>query len=179
MSLASPLVRPVFRRAWMSAGHLLHKGGRPAIAIACAIFALHLTGCYNLVEASRSAVPVGASISVGVTDQGRLDLVESVGPGVERLTGEVVEQTDSSLVLVVRSVTLSDLPVPVRWQGEHVEIPNRAMRDVRERRFSQSRTWIAVSVVTVAAIAASLITIRGFGGDERPERPAPGPGDDV
>jgi hypothetical protein len=116
---------------------------------------------------------------VGISDRGRVALSEPVGPGVRRIDGQVLEHTDTSMVLAVTSVQFLDLNVPMRWDGERVEVSRDFITDLRERRLSRSRSVIAAALVTAVVLVISLIAIRGFGGDEPVERPPPGNGDPV
>lgn len=140
-------------------------------SVAIVLLLPYLTGCYQHVPVSHTALSPGADVSVRLTDQGRVALSESLGPGVLDLGGRVAARTDSSVVLSVHSVRYADLGVPVRWAGERVEIAYPLIGNTRERRLSRTRTAVMAALVVAGVVASSFIAIRGFGGDPPPERP--------
>ncbi len=146
-------------------------------AVAILLLVPHLTGCFQFVPVSRSDVPGGAEVSLGITDQGRVALAEPVGPGIRRLDGRVVENSDTSLVLAVTAVKFIDLDVTMYRDGERVEIAHQHISEIRERRLSQSRSWIAAGLAAAGVAALLLISIVGFGGEEVSDRPGNGEGE--
>lgn len=139
------------------------------------LLAPHLVGCYHHVPVANSATPIGTTISVGVTDRGRAGLSDLLGSGVQRISGRVVESTDSVLVLSVTSAEYFNQPLPARWAGERVELSRDFVSDIRERRLSRSRTWIIAGIVAALAVAASVIVIGGaFGGEPGDHNPGGG-----
>lgn len=149
---------------------------RARALVAIGLLVLQLTGCFSYVPVGYAAPDQGAELSVALTDQGRIDLAERIGPGVRRLGGDLLEHTDSSLILGVQSVEYMDLGVTARWQGERVEVGHRLISEVGERRLSRSRTGVLAGLIAVAAVAASYIVIEGSAGEPGPGRP-PEPGD--
>lgn len=142
--------------------------------IALILLIPQLTGCYHYVPVSSIVLADDAEVVVGVTDRGRVELAEPVGPGVQRLGGRVLMQTDSSLVLSVMSVQYLDLAQPVKWKGERVEVMRDLTSEIRERRLSRPRTWLMLGIVAVGGFLASRIAIEGFGGDPVSNRPGGG-----
>lgn len=135
---------------------------------------VQLAGCYSYVPVSSSAVPPGSRIAVAVTDRGRVGLSEPVGPGVRRIEGDFLAETDTSVMLSVSSVQFLDLGMPARWSGERLEISRGFISEIREWRLSRTRTWITLGLVAVGAIAASFVAIGGFGADDPSDRPPGG-----
>jgi hypothetical protein len=152
-----------------SSGPRSRAGGRFSRALRASVALLlllpQLTGCFHYVPASPAALPSGTEVSVGITDRGRVALTETVGPGVRRIGGNLVETTDTTLALAVSTVEYFDLAFPARWAGERVEIPRDLISDVQERRLSRSRTALMTAVIVVAAIGVTFLGITGFGGD--------------
>jgi hypothetical protein len=146
---------------------------RPVLAaVALVLLVPQLTGCFQYVQVAGPAVPVGAEVTLGVTDRGRIALTEPVGPGVRRLSGRVLESTDTTLVLGVKTVEFLDLGVPVQWAGQPVRIAREHVTEVRERQLSRSRTYLAIGLSVAAVAALSLIGINTVFGDEPgPPRP--------
>jgi hypothetical protein len=134
-------------------------------SVAVVLTMMQLAGCYRYVPVSQAATPVGADVWLGINDRGRVALTDAVGPGVRRMEGRVLENTDSSLVMAVSSVQHIDLGVPAKWMGERVEVGRDLVNELRERRFSATRTGIALGLVAAGAIAVSFIAIEGFGSD--------------
>jgi hypothetical protein len=130
-----------------------------------------LTGCFQSVPATTATVPTGAEVTVGITDRGRVALGESVGLGVRRMSGQVLESTDTTLVLAVNTVEYIDLGIPVRWPGTPVQISRDHVTEIQARQFSRTRTWLAVGLVAAAAVAATAIGLIASGGDPGPGRP--------
>jgi hypothetical protein len=160
--------RPLFRAAGHArAAETPRASGvrlrRAAVAVVLATG--QLAGCYHYVPVSQPAAAVGAAVSLGINDRGRVALTDAVGPGVRRMEGRVLENTDSSLVVSVVSVQHIDLGVPAKWAGERVEVGRDFVNELRERRFSTTRTGIALGLVAAGAVAVSFIAIEGFGSD--------------
>jgi hypothetical protein len=142
--------------------------------VALALLIPQLTGCYHYVPVSSMALADDAEVMVGITDHGRVELAQPVGPGVQHLGGRVAMRTDTSLVLSVNSVQYMDLAQPVRWRGERVEIRRDLTSEIRERKLSRPRTWLMIGLVTVGGFMASRIAIVGFGGEPADQRPGGG-----
>lgn len=145
--------------------------------LALVLLVPHLTGCYHYVTVSSTAITERDEVLLGVTDLGRVELAEPVGPGVQRLGGRLMERTDTSFVLSVLSVKYMDLPQPVRWRGERLEIRRDLTSEIQQRRLSRPRTWIMVGLVVAGGVLASRVAIDGIGGapvETRPKGREPG-----
>jgi len=139
---------------------------------ALTFLAIQVSGCFQHVPVSSSVIPSGTEVSVRLTERGRVALSESVGPGVRRIIGSVLESGDTSLVLAVQKVEHSDLDAPVPWAGERVEIPRELVSEVRERQLARGRSVVVAGLVGAGAVVVSLITIATFtGGEPGPSRP--------
>jgi hypothetical protein len=110
-------------------------------------------------------LPAGARVSMDLTDRGRMELTDRVGPGVRRLGGTIVATTDTSLLLSVSTVDFIDVPVPVHWNGERVLVARGLLSEVRERRLSRSRSWLAAGLLVLATVGVSTLALTGFGPD--------------
>jgi hypothetical protein len=145
-------------------------------SLAVSLVALQLAGCYTYVPIGTARPQPGSRVAVSITDRGRVALTEPVGPGARRLEGDLVEATDSSIVMAVSSVRYLDLGVPARWAGQRVALRPDHIGDFRERRLSRTRTWLALGLAAVGVVATAFIAVDGFGGDDVPDRPDPGTG---
>jgi hypothetical protein len=150
---------------------------RPLRAAAALVLLLpYLTGCYTYAQPIVTPVPVGSEVEVSVSEAGRTQLAELIGPGVRRVHGRVVETSDTSMVLSVSAVEHQGLGVPVSWAGQQVAISRDMTADVRVRTLSRSRSYIAAGLAVLGAALLSLIVIGGFGTDDGAgERPLPEP----
>lgn len=146
-------------------------------SVAILLLSLHISGCFHYVPVTQAALPSGKEILVGITDRGRVELSPVFGPGIRRVRGDVLESTDTSLVLAVTSVQYLDTDMPAPWDGSRIEIARDFIADIREQRLSRPRTLIMVGLVAVTAVAASMIALSGFGGDPGSDRPGNGGGD--
>lgn len=150
---------------------------RPLRAGAAAVLLLpYLAGCYQYVPLMGATPPVGSEVTVGITDRGRVALAPELGAGVRRLDGQVVENSDTSLVLSVSSVHYADVSGGWTWTGAPIAISRDHLAEVRERRLSQSRSVLMVGLALIGAALTSLIVISGAGGELPGDRP-PGGGD--
>jgi hypothetical protein len=130
------------------------------------------TGCYTY-SPIPPAAPPGTDVVVGLNDQGRLTLGQSVGPAAQQIEGRLRSRTDSGYVLAVSSVTYFNGGMN-KWSGEPLTINQALVNDVRERRFSSSRTLLVVAGAT-AALAAVIFhqTLFAKGGPEKQTNPPP------
>ena len=144
---------------------------RTRALIAIALLVPQLTACYQYVPVVTTQLPSGTRVSLGLTDPGRVALADAVGPGVQRIEGQLLNTTDTAVVVSVLAVQHVDLGVPVKWRGERVAISRNFVSDVREWRLSKSKSWLLAGFVVAGAIAASTIAIKGFGGDPGDDRP--------
>jgi hypothetical protein len=83
-----------------------------------------------------------------------------LGPGLERVEGQVVRATDSAYVLRVACVTNLQ-GVQTAWRGETVTVARAWVGNTYERRFSRSRTYLIAGVST--ALLTAFIASHGFG----------------
>ncbi|NJD11958.1 MAG: hypothetical protein FIB01_16450 [Gemmatimonadetes bacterium] len=123
-----------------------------------------LTGCYQYVPVVDPQPPVGARVTASLTDRGRMDLADQIGPGVHRLNGTVASSTDSALVRSLRTIEYIDVPVPVNWNGGQLSVSRGLLNDLRERRLSKSRSWLMAGVAVLAVAGMSTVALTGFGG---------------
>ena len=139
----------------------------------------HLSGCFQFVPVPSGSIRSGAEITLGFTERGQEALAQSAGPGAQRISGNVVSSTDTSLVISVKEVEHVDMSYPVRWAGEPLEISHDWVSGYRVRRLSRSRTALVTVLVAAGAVATSLITITASGGgDPGPDAPPGNPDPD-
>lgn len=140
----------------------------------------YVTGCYHYVPASNTRMALGADVEIAITDSGRVEVADRLGPGVQSLRGQVLQSTDSSLVVSVRWVEYIGNSFPVEWNGQWLELSNDLVTGVREKRFSRTRTLIMTGVVAAAATLVTTLGIGGIiGGGDVPNRPGDDPGNQM
>jgi hypothetical protein len=140
-----------------------------------AVGALHVcTACYTYTPVHTPPAP-GAQIALEVTDEGRVALNGTIGPGVVRLEGTLAGIEGGELLVDAQAVrqlrgSISDLG------GVRVRLPQRYVTRMDERRFSRRKTFIVAGGI-VAMVAAFFVT-KGFGGRGTPPEGTGGGGPD-
>jgi hypothetical protein len=131
------------------------------------------SGCYTYTSIPAAAPPPGTEVMVGLNDQGRLSLGQSVGPAAQNIEGTVKSNNDSAYVLAVSSVSYFNGGVN-KWSGEPLTINRTLINDVKERRFSQSKTAL-VAIGGLAAVLGIIFhnTLFATGGPEKQGNPPP------
>ncbi len=113
-------------------------------------------GCYSYQPLTTVEPAPGTSVSLELSDQGRVAVAESVGPGTRRVEGTVVRADNTTWVLSVGSVLGIDGRV-TKWSGETVGVSRAYVEVPYERRYSRSRTLLLASSVMVG-VAAFIAT---------------------
>lgn len=141
---------------------------------AATLCAACLAGCYTYTPVGEVAPEVGRTFAFDLTDQGRAALSTRVGPGTDKIEGDLVDLTDTTYrVRVVRTVDIRG--TAVKWSGEEFWFGREYVGTVRERRKSPTRTAIAIGVLgagVVAAITVATLEVTGSEGETSgPEPP--------
>ena len=157
------------------AGSLVIGTYRLIAAFGITAFMVSMTGCYTYPVRPLAEVSPSATVSVEVTDVGRVDLAGPIGAGVARVEGKVVEVSDSVIRLAVTEVTfLSGLSN--KWQGQDVTLRPQDVRSVSQRTYSKQRTVLSVVLGVVAAATILLAGFKGlFSGDASRDKPVEPP----
>jgi len=135
-------------------------------------------GCYNYRPLAQTPPPA-ARVSMALTDQGRVATARSIGPGTERVEGNVLAADDTAYLLAVASVK----PLHgswTRWNGEQVSMRRDYVTGLYERRLNKGRTALVVGVGAWTLLAVMVhFDILGFGSLDIPIVPGGGgdPGD--
>jgi hypothetical protein len=101
-----------------------------------------------------------------LNDQGRADLRAVIGSEIARVEGSLVHNSDTAYVLNVLATRGMSGHLS-RWSGEMVSVRREYVRQITERRFSRSRTTVAV-VAGTAGVLAFILTrkLLGLGGGD-------------
>jgi hypothetical protein len=134
--------------------------------VLCVAFAAGLSsGCYTNVPLAATIV-TGQEVVLGVNDQGRVALGETLGGSVSRISGRVESRTDSAFVLSVTGVDYLN-GLQTKWSGEKLTVNSRYVGQTQERKFSRSRTFLAAAIG--AGLLAAFILTRSIIGGESPK----------
>lgn len=137
------------------------------------VFLLGFTsGCYTFTPIVTSPTP-GTELVLGLNDQGRVSLGQSVGPAAQTIEGKLTTKNDSAYVIAVRSVRYFNGGTNV-WSGEPLSVGTSLVQEARERKFSSSKTALAVGVAA-AAVLSFILTRSLFGSSSPDKTPNPGP----
>jgi len=106
-------------------------------------------GCYAYRPLTVAEPAPGTPVSLVLSDEGRVAVADSVGPGILRVDGSVVRTTDQAWVVSISEVLGIDGRTS-KWTGETVGFQRSYVAMPQERRFSKSKTIVLVSSLTVA-----------------------------
>jgi hypothetical protein len=108
-----------------------------------------------------------------VTDMGTVEMGNAIGAGAVAVEGIVASTEGESWSLQLVRVNHRD-GRSILWNRELVTFPRSALTNVEVKRLDKVRSWVAVGLVVVAAVAAG----RAFGlvgGDEPTDIEPPPP----
>lgn len=165
------------RSACRAAGRALVIGSyRLLAASGIAAFGGSITGCYTYPVRQIVEVAPPAVVSARISDVGRVALAEPVGSGVARIDGQVVQNGDSAIRLMVTEVRFLN-GISSKWQGQELTLRPLDVTSVSQRTFSRPRTVTAFIIGALAT--AALVTVgftglfSGEGGRDDPPDPPP------
>jgi len=115
-------------------------------------------GCFQYAPLDTSTgVQAGEHVSVEITDRGRAELSDRLGPGVLRLEGTLTRADSMDLVMNVWRVAQISGPV-TRWSGESVQFRREYASMVQTRTLNRGKT----SLVAGAAVVGVVLFARSF-----------------
>lgn len=134
--------------------------------------------CYSYVARASTAPQPGEKLALTVTDQGRVNLGDRLGAGVERVDGTLVGIEGDQYVMSVSEVRTINHQTS-HWSGERVNVGKSDVAILQERQFSRGRTAAAIggAAVVLGVLAGTNVfnNIGGiFGGGPNPEPPPQG-----
>jgi hypothetical protein len=139
--------------------------------LTAALLTTLLPGCHRYEPVTAASVARGSSVSVALTDYGTANLGRLLGMGVGTVEGSLIAVSDSAYTLSVQLVRQRN-GVETFWRGEQVAIPRVDVAEIRQRRFSRSKSALA----TVAVIAAAVGAVEAFIGTGSGSQPPGGSG---
>jgi hypothetical protein len=132
-----------------------------------------LAACYVQRPLTAPVPEASSRIVVQITDTGRAELANQIGPGASEVEGVVVSANDSAWDLEVLRVGYRVGPSQ-QWNRERVTFPRYALTNASERSLSRKKSWImALAITGTALLAAKAFGALGFGGSGGGEPPPP------
>ena len=135
-----------------------------------------LAGCYTYTPIATLQPTPGTTLSLVLSDEGRMQSMRQVGPYAVRIEGELLQATPDDLVLAVSDV-VDIRGTRSKWAGESVSLPRSYVMMTYNKQFSRSKTVLlatAVAAGIVAIIAGrNLLGIGGHGSEGGPNPPDP------
>lgn len=135
------------------------------------LFAIALcSGCYSLQPIVGPSPLLGSTISIGLNDAGRAILGGTMGPAIDEIEGRLVQQDSVGYTVAVASVRFLRGGEQT-WTGERVQVTRAFISEIKEKKFSRSRTAI-ISAVALASVAVFVTrAIIGSGQGDQSKAP--------
>lgn len=132
-----------------------------------------MTGCYVYTPVSQ--VGSGRVVLLGINDRGRVGIGQEVGAAAHAVEGTLTADPDSVYAVKVAAVRYLGGQTQ-RWTGEPLRISKDFVSDVREKRFSRSRSAMAAAAIVGGAVILILTrSLIGAGSTDRnPDPDGPG-----
>ncbi len=131
-------------------------------------FAASLSACYTYVPVHSDAPAASAEVvRVELTDQGTVDLTQSLGASVQFVEGPVTQMSSTTLEMQVASLRRRGETLFKDWTGDKLTIPASNIRGVEVKTMDRRRTTAAVVGATATAVAIVIIAAKAtnlFGG---------------
>lgn len=132
-------------------------------AVVCGAALLMQVGCYSYLPLQEQVPPAGQIIGLTLNDRGRVMVADQLGESIERVSGLLVANSETSVTLEVAR-TRSLRGVDVTWTGERVQIPREGIRGYQQRQFSRGRTALfVVGAVVGVVLVGQLFGLDVFG----------------
>jgi hypothetical protein len=134
-------------------------GRKRIIASSVMILFANLLACTEYIPV-RGALDVGSApeVRVDLSDQGRLNVSQSIGPRVNRLEGVLQSMNDSSLTLSVRKVQREG-GIEDSYQDLQLTLSSRDYDTLEKGRVSKPRSLLLAGSIIVSA----FLIARGAG----------------
>jgi len=130
-----------------------------------------VSGCYTYAPVnSQSAAPsVGRYVELQITDQGRVGLGQRFGAGIRQVSGTLVTQQGSDLVVLVDRISNIDGDID-RWSGDTTTIDRNFVSGMTERRISAGRSALLALAIGAVIYGTASSGLLG-GGKDKDEEP--------
>jgi hypothetical protein len=131
-----------------------------------------LSGCYTTQPVASAPEP-GTTVLLDLTDRGRVQLGDRIGPSASRIEGVVQTRSDTAYMVRISSVQYLN-GQSNKWSGEPFTVPASLVSAVQERQFSRSRT-ISVGAGIAAAVVTLFLKTNFLGSGNNGKDPNPPP----
>lgn len=108
------------------------------------------SGCYVYIPAAETPAP-GTRLSFDLNDRGRVGLGGRIGPSAMKVEG-TLKNVDSAYEMSVLSVEYQN-GQKNNWTGEALTVSRDYVGSVKQRQFSQTRTWLTAGAIVAATVA--------------------------
>lgn len=152
---------------------VIHRITAAARAVVLGAALLGSGACYTYTTVPNTNRLTEQRAEFRFSDQGRVDMQRTLGPGALSIEGRIVGETDSAWNVKVYRLTNIDGHMNV-WTGEEVEVPRTAVAIVSLRTFDRQRSVFAAAGVT-GALAVFILTRGIIGGGLFGDGDDPGP----
>lgn len=149
-------------------------GRRSAPLAALALVGVAVTGCHEYVPVSTYPTGKPQTVEVLLNERGRADFVNRLGPDALSFVGTLVSRRDTTSTVRVQEVTYINRST-IQWSGESMEVTDGQIRDVRARRLSRGKTFLAAAAGGGALLLFILTRTLGGGGNTNQTGPTPPP----
>lgn len=129
-----------------------------------------LAGCYNYSTIAPSDAPVGATVRARVSAAAADRISAALGTDSRTVEGELLERSDSALLIGVPSQQAADATGVKIVQ--RIEVTTPEVQDLQLQRLDRTRTAVTV---TVLALVAAYVANAAFGSSS-PNSIGPRPG---
>lgn len=146
---------------------------RTTSAAVCGALLPLLAACYEYTPLETRTPPVGETVALGITDQGRVSLSERFGTGLSEIQGRVLSNSGNEYVVNVFRVSQIN-GQSAAWSGETTRIDRSFVGTIKGRKLSPVRTTL-ISVVGATALyfLVSRQLFGSFSGGNTPDMPDP------
>lgn len=130
------------------------------------------SACYRLVPISEPVSP-GTNVVLELTDRGRAEMADSIGPAADVIEGRVQSSTADSYVLNVSAVRYLRTPTQP-WSGEKLQVMKSFVSRGNTRELNRKASWL-LGIGAAAALTAAILAVNlsGNGGPGTPADPPP------
>jgi hypothetical protein len=131
-----------------------------------------LTGCYSQQPLGLGVPAPATRIIAQVTDTGMVAMGNAIGSGAVEVEG-IISQADATawrlhLIRVDHRGGTSTL-----WNREEVSFPRQALTNIREKKLSKKKSWLAAGAVSAGVFILSRLFGSVLGGDSDDREPPP------
>jgi len=143
-----------------------------SLRVGSLLVSILLAGCYSQQPLGLTVPAPATRIVAQVTDTGMVAMGNAIGSGAVEVEG-IISQADATawrlhLIRVDHRGGTSTL-----WNREEVSFPRHALTNIRERKLSRKKSWLAAGAVSAGVFILSGLFGSMLGGDSDEREPPP------